>query len=150
MSTSQSYDWSFASFTQPSKRFAPATWLLKLGKEEMEREWGIFGEGQNIRWVGLEQSQCAIQEMDQHARFVADLWERFVFDDGVDSPVNDGLASKRRFGSSMKVQEVNYENIPIMEDGCDRISACEQLKGCIVCCRVGKARFEWGRGRPFK
>lgn len=80
--------------------------------------------------------------MDPHARFVADLWEGFVFDDGVDNPVNYGFASKRRVGSSMKVQEVNYENIPIIEDGCDRISACEQLNRCIVCCRVGRARFE--------
>ena len=41
----------------------------------------------------------------------------------------------------MKIQELNFENIPTIEECKDRLQACEQLKRRIVCFRMGKARF---------
>ena len=73
--------------------------------------------------------------------FFADLWKCFVVDEEVDCRVNYGFTTKRRFGSSMKIQEMNYENIPVIEEGRDRLKACEQLKRRVVCCRMGKARL---------
>lgn len=82
-----------------------------------------------------------VQEMDHHARFVADLWKRFVADEEIDVRVNYGFTSKRRFGDSMKVQELNYENIPIIEEARDATKACQQIRRRIICLRMGKATF---------
>ncbi|CAE8688578.1 unnamed protein product, partial [Polarella glacialis] len=82
-----------------------------------------------------------IQEMDHHGRFVSDVWKRFVVDEEIACRVNFGFTSKRRFGSSMKVQELNYENIPVIEEAKDHSKACEQLRRRAVCIRMGKAKL---------
>lgn len=53
--------------------------------------------------------------MDQNGKFLADLWKRFIVDEELDCHVNYSFTSKRRLGSSMKIQELNYENIPVIE-----------------------------------
>ena len=85
-----------------------------------------FPKSSEFAW---NKANARIQEMDQHARFIADLWKRFIVDEEIDCRVNYGFTSTRRFGSSMKIQELNYENISIIEEGRDRLSACEQA--CI-------------------
>ena len=62
----------------------------------------------------------ALQEMDSHGRFIADIWKRFVVDEEIDCRVNYGFTSKRKFGDSMKIQELNYENVPVIEEVRDR------------------------------
>jgi len=116
-----------------------------LGEDESATlDWGDFLDRQEFRKsaeFAWNKANVRIQEMDQHARFIADLWKCFVVDEEVDCRVNYGFTTKRRFGSSMKIQEMNYENIPVIEEGRDRLKACEQLKRRVVCCRMGKARF---------
>ena len=105
---------------------------------------GVFLDRQEFRKsaeFAWNKANVRIQEMDQHARFISDLWKRFVVDEEVDCRVNYGFTSKRRFGSSMKVQELNYENIPIIEDGRDSVRGCDQLKRRVLCLRMGKATF---------
>ena len=56
--------------------------------------------------------------------------------------VNYGFTSKRRFGESMQIHEVNYENIRVVEnakraDG----TPCEHVARRIICFKVGKAKF---------
>ena len=43
--------------------------------------------------------------------------------------------------SSMKIQELNHENIPTIEESGDPNRSCDQLKRRIVCARLGKATF---------
>ena len=84
---------------------------------------GAFLERTEFRKSGelaWNKSNVRIQEMDHHARFIADLWKRFVVDEEVDCRVNYGFTSKRKFGISMKIQELNYENIPVIEECGDR------------------------------
>ena len=102
-------------------------------------ECGVFLDRQELcksAEFAWNKANVRIQEMDQHARFVADLWKRFVVDEEIDCRVNYGFTSKRKFGSSMKVQELNYENIPVIEEGRDRLKACElrlfTLKGLRI------------------
>ena len=82
-----------------------------------------------------------IQEMDRSDHFVADIWKRFVVDEEIDCRVNYGFTSKRRFGSALKVQELNFENIPVIEESRDRQKSCEQLRRRIVCFMMGKATY---------
>lgn len=79
--------------------------------------------------------------MDHHCRFIADLWKRFVADEEIDCRVNYGFTSKRKFGDSLKVHELNYENIPVIEESRDRIKACDQIKRRVICWRMGTATF---------
>ena len=79
--------------------------------------------------------------MDSHGRFMADIWKRFVVDEEIDCRVNYGFTSKRKFGDSMKVQELNYENVPVIEEVRDHLKGCEHLKRRVVCLRMGKAQF---------
>ena len=72
--------------------------------------------------------------MDQNARFISDLWKRFLVDEEEDCRVNHGFNSKRRFGSSMKIHELNYENIPVIEDGRASVQGCDQLKRRVLFC----------------
>lgn len=105
---------------------------------------GVFLDRQEFRKsaeFAWNKANVRVQEMDQHARFIADLWKRFVVDEEIDCRVNYGFTSKRRFGTSMKVQELNYENVPVIEEGRDKLKGCEQLKRRIMCFRMGKARF---------
>ncbi|CAL1142580.1 unnamed protein product [Cladocopium goreaui] len=114
-----------------------------LGEDQSATlDCGVFLDRQEFRKsaeFAWNKANVRIQEMDQHARFVADLWKRFIVDEEIDCRVNYGFTSKRRFGSSMKVQELNFENIPTIEECRDRLQAC--LKRRIVCFRMGKARF---------
>ena len=105
---------------------------------------GVFLERTEFRKSGelaWNKSNVRIQEMDHHARFIADLWKRFVVDEEVDCRVNYGFTSKRKFGISMKIQELNYENIPVIEECGDRRKCCDQLKRRVVCVRLGKGVF---------
>ena len=105
---------------------------------------GVFldrGEFRKSGEMAWNKSNIRIQEMDHHARFIADLWKRFVVDEEVDCRVNYGFTSKRRFGISMKIQELNYENIPVIEECGDRRKCCEQLKRRVACVRLGKGVF---------
>lgn len=116
-----------------------------LGESESATlDCGVFLDRSEFRKSGefaWNKANVRIQEMDHQQRFVADLWKRFIVDEDIDCRVNYGFTSKRRFGSSMKVQELNYENIPTIEEGKDRRKGCEQLKRRIVCLRMGKCTF---------
>ena len=82
-----------------------------------------------------------IQEMDQKGHFHADIWKRFVVGEDIDCRVNYGFTSKRRFGESMKIQELNYDHIPVIEEARDRTKCCQQLQRRVACVRMGKGRF---------
>ena len=79
--------------------------------------------------------------MDQNGKFLADLWKRFIVDEELDCHVNCSFTSKRRFGSSMKIQGLNYENIPVVEESGEYSKTCEQLKRRVVAVRLGKGVF---------
>ncbi|CAE6915818.1 unnamed protein product [Symbiodinium sp. CCMP2592] len=100
-----------------------------LDRSEFRKSAGLSWNKANIR----------IQEMDEKSRFIADIWKRFVVNEELDLRVNYGFTVKRTFGASMKVQELNYENIPTIEESGDRRRSCEQLKRRVVCVRLGKA-----------
>ena len=102
-----------------------------LDRAEFRKSAGLSWNKANIR----------IQEMDEKSRFIADIWKRFVVNEELDLRVNYGFTVKRTFGASMKVQELNYENIPTIEESGDRRRSCEQLKRRVVCVRLGKATF---------
>ena len=105
---------------------------------------GVFLDQQEFRKSGeFAWGKCnvRIQEMDSHGRFIADIWKRFVVDEEIDCHVNYGFTSKRKFGDSMKIQERNYENVPVIEEVRDRLKACEHLKRRVVCLQMGKAQF---------
>ena len=70
--------------------------------------------------------------------------KRFVVGDEIDGRVNYGLTVKMRFSESMKVQELNYENIPVIEEKKNLSAAepwCEQLRRRVICCKMGHAKF---------
>ena len=74
---------------------------------------GVFLDRMEFRKLAELASNKAnirIQEMEKHGHFVADVWKRFL----VDCCVNYGFTSKRCFGSVLKVQELNFENIPVV------------------------------------
>ena len=105
---------------------------------------GVFMERAEFRKsaeLAWNKANVRIQEMDQSGRFLADIWKRFVVDEEIDCRVNYGFTTKRRFGNSMKVQELNYENIPIIEECKDHNKTCEQLQRRVVCIRMGKGTF---------
>ena len=109
---------------------------------------GVFLDPQEFRKSGefaCGKCNVRIQGMDSHGRFIADIWKRFVVDKEIDCRVNYGFTygftSKRKFGDSMQVQELNYENVPVMEEVRDHLKACEHLKRRLVCLRMGKAQF---------
>ena len=62
-------------------------------------------------------------------------------DEEIDCRVNFGFTSKRRFGSAMKIQELNFENIPIIEESNDRTKSLEQLRRRVICFLMGKVTF---------
>ena len=71
---------------------------------------GVFLDPQEFRKSGefaCRKCNVRIQGMDSHGRFIADIWKRFVVDKEIDCRVNYGFTSKRKFGDSMKVQELN-------------------------------------------
>ena len=61
--------------------------------------------------------KCAvrIQGLDGRSRFLSDLWKLFVDGGEIDLSVNYGFTTKRNFARSMKIQELSYENIPVIE-----------------------------------
>ena len=93
-------------------------------RQEFRKSAGFAWNKANVR----------IQDMDQNARFISDLWKRFLVDEEEDCRVNHGVNSKRRFGSSMKIHELNYENIPVIEDGRASVQGCDQLKRRVLFC----------------
>ncbi|CAE7447303.1 unnamed protein product, partial [Symbiodinium sp. CCMP2456] len=72
-----------------------------------------FRKSAELAW---NRANVRIQEIDHNGRFVADIWKRFVVDEDIDCRVNYGFTAKRRFGECMKIQELNYDNIPIIEE----------------------------------
>ena len=97
-----------------------------------------FRKSAELVW---NKANVRIQEMDSKVRFLSDVWKRFVVDEEIDCRVNYGFTTKRRFGASMKIQEVNYENVPVIEESRDLSKACEQLRRRVVCIRMGNATY---------
>ncbi|CAE7597628.1 unnamed protein product, partial [Symbiodinium sp. CCMP2592] len=97
-----------------------------------------FRKSAELAW---NKASIRIQEMESRGRFVADVWKRFVVDEEIDCRVNFGFTSKRRFGSAMKIQELNFENIPIIEESNDRTKSLEQLTRPVICFLMGKVTF---------
>ena len=62
-----------------------------------------------------EKAIVRIQELDGRAKFLAGIWKRFFTGGEIDIRVNYGFTSKREFARSLKIQELNYENIPVVE-----------------------------------
>ena len=58
-------------------------------------------------------------------RFISDVWKRFVGDEEIDCSVNYGFTSNRCFGEAMKIQELNYENVPVIEESRDASNPIE-------------------------
>ena len=105
---------------------------------------GVFLERQEFRKsaeLAWNKANIRIQEMSQHGHFISDLWKRFVVNEEIDCRVNYGFTAKRRFGTSMQVQELNFENIPIIEDIADRTKCCEHLRRRVVALLMGKATW---------
>ncbi|CAE7791620.1 unnamed protein product [Symbiodinium sp. CCMP2592] len=97
-----------------------------------------FRKSAELAW---NKSNIRIQEMDTKVRFLSDIWKRFIVDEEIDCRVNYGFTTKRRFGTSLKIQEVNYENVPVIEESRDMNKACEQLRRRVVCIRMGNATY---------
>ena len=97
-----------------------------------------FRKSAELAW---NKANIRVQEMDKGGRFIADLWKRFVVDEEIDCRVNYGFTSKRKFGRSMQVQELNYENIPIIEESSDRKNSCEHTRRRIARLRMGRATW---------
>ncbi|CAE7706700.1 unnamed protein product [Symbiodinium sp. CCMP2592] len=97
-----------------------------------------FRKSAELAW---NMANVRIQEMDHKSSFHADLWKRFVVDEDIDCRVNYGFTTKRKFGESLKVQELNYDNIPTIEEARDRNKCCQQLERRIVCLRMGKGKL---------
>ena len=97
-----------------------------------------FRKSAELAW---NKANIRIQEMENHGHFIADVWKRFVVDEEIDCRVNYGFTSKRCFGAALKVQELNFENIPVIEESRDRNKSCEQLRRRVVCFMMGKASF---------
>ena len=92
-----------------------------------------------------------IQEVDEGSKFIADLRKRFIDGEEIDTRVNYGFTCKREFGRSLKIQELNYENIPVVEERRmpDSDEACRQLKRRVISARrVRQIRGKRGGGRP--
>ena len=77
-------------------------------------------------------------------------WKRFAVNEEIDCRVNYGFTSKRRFGTSMQVQELNLENIPIIEDSADRTKCCEHLRRRVVALLMGKATWTGDPAIPLR
>ena len=97
-----------------------------------------FRKSAELAW---NKANIRVQEMENHGHFIADVWKRFVVDEEIDCRVNYGFTSKRCFGAALKVQELNFENIPVIEESRDRNKSCEQLRRRVVCFMMGKASF---------
>ena len=105
---------------------------------------GVFLERQEFRKsaeLAWNKANIRIQEMSQRGHFISDLLKRFVVNEEIDCRVNYGFTSKRCFGTSMQVQELNFENIPIIEDSADRAKCCEHLRRRVVALLMGKATW---------
>ena len=73
---------------------------------------------------------------------ISDIWKRFIVGEELSCRVNYGFTVQRTFGECKKDQELNYENIPVLEEtGGTRKKLCEQLERRIICSRMGKATF---------
>lgn len=76
-----------------------------LDRTEFRKSAGCAWNCANVR----------LNEIDCNTKFLSDIWKRFVVDEEIDVRVNYGFTVKRKFGRSMKVQDLNYENIPVIE-----------------------------------
>ena len=101
------------------------------------KEWS----SQKSAELAWNKANIRVQEMESRGHFVADVWKWFVVDEEIDCRVNYGFTSKRCFGAALKVQELNFENIPVIEESRDRSKSCEQLRRRVVCFMMGKASF---------
>ena len=86
---------------------------------------------------------CRLQEMKKRTNFESDIWKRWVAGEEIDVRCNFGQTQKLSFGGSMKVQDCNFENIPIIErkatTDADQKDYCEQIYRRVICAVVGKA-----------
>ena len=107
-------------------------------------EQGEFRKSGHCAW---KKKVVRIQELPVGAkrRFKTDIWKRFIVGEEIDCRVNFGFTAKRTFGESMKVQECNYENIPVIEQKAKRDrsddSPAEQIHRRVICSKVGKGVF---------
>ena len=66
-----------------------------LGEDQSATlDCGVFLDRQEFRKsaeFAWNKANVRIQEMDQHARFIADLWKRFIVDEEIDCRVNYGF-----------------------------------------------------------
>ena len=105
---------------------------------------GIFTERLEFRrsgHFGWNKVAIRIQEFNNDRRIISDIWKRFVSGEDIDLRVNYGFTVKLSFGSSMKIQELNYECIPIIEEktSCTKNDEyCNQLKRRVICAKIGK------------
>ncbi|CAK0904007.1 unnamed protein product [Prorocentrum cordatum] len=95
-----------------------------------------FKKSGGLAW---NQSIVRIQEIDGAARFLSDIWKRFIVDEEIDCGENFGFTETLKFGESMKDQKLNFENIHVIDDAGGGAKVLAQLSRRVVCCRMGKA-----------
>ena len=64
---------------------------------------------------GCNKIALRFQEFTNEKNILSDLWKRMISGEEMDLRVNYGFTVKQRFDTSMKVQELNRENIPVIE-----------------------------------
>ena len=103
---------------------------------------GIFTDRMEFRkscHFGWNKRAIRIQEFTKSKSIVSDIWKRFISGEPIDSRVNYGFTAKLSFGMSMKIQELNFENIPVIEEKSgNNLEYCNQLKRRVICAIVGK------------
>ena len=110
-------------------------------------ECGAFTDMNEFRrpaHFGWNKLNVRIQEFIKERCIVADVWKRFMTGEEIDIRANYDFTVKRSFGPSFKVQEVNFESIPVIEDGSrdmDNNQFCNQIKRRVLCAKVDKATF---------
>ena len=86
---------------------------------------------------------CRLQEMKKRKNFESDIWKRWVAGEEIDVRCNFGQTQKLSFEGSMKVQDCNFENIPVIEQKCGADAArkdyCIQIYRRVICAIAGKA-----------
>ena len=98
--------------------------------------WGKPGKGPGSR-----------QEIEMHCRSLETFYRCWK----IGISVNYGLTCNWEFAMSLKTQELNYENIPVVEErrAPDSDEECQQRKRRVICARwVRQIRRERGGGRP--
>ena len=119
-----------------------------MGSENSGKlDCGVFLDRSEFRKSGhfaFDKANVRIQECQADSRFLADIWKRFVVGEEIDLRVNYGFTIQVSFSESMKVWELNYENIPVIEEKKRSTGGdpwCEQLRRRVLCLKYGQAKF---------